>query len=760
MDHLPKLIIDLALILTTGAIVTLVFKRIRQPLVLGYIIAGILVGPYLSLFPTVIDTSNIETLAEIGIIFLLFSLGLEFNLKKIARLGGSATVTALVEIVFISSTGFFLGRLLGWTVMDSIFLGGMLASSSTTIIIKAFDDLGIKTRHFAQLVFGVLVIEDIVVILLLVLLPTIAVARQFAGTELLISLLKLVFFLILMVVTGIFILPTIFRKIKTYLNEETLLILSVGLCLGMVVIATQAGFSAELGAFIMGFILAESTSAEKVEKTIKPVKDMFAAVFFVSIGMMIDPEILLKYGWEVLAVSLLTIAGKLISTSGGALISGQPLKTSVQVGMSMAQIGEFAFIVATLGLSLGVISEFLFPVAVGASAITTFTTPYLIKYSEKLSGTIENILPESWMKVLNNYSSTTQTIQTEKGWKKLTNWYLSTIIINSIVVIALILLSSNFLAPLIEPYFTNIIWYRAVGLTVTLGISAPFLWGLMGRHASKIEHKEIWINRKYNRGPLYIMEMVRVIIGILIIGYMIDSYFSTVASVIILVPIVLVTIWIFSRQLNKFHNRLRKRFLYNLIQKDKPNRMNNSLYKLKPWDAHVIELEVEPYANFVGKALEDLLWREKFGISIAYVKRGNKVLYAPRGKTVLFPHDHIGIIATDDQMLNFNKVFESEENTEYTEAEQPEIVMQHIQVNDKNNLKRTSIKKSEIRERTNGLIIGIERDNERILNPSSSTILEWGDIIWIAGESDKIKAFVVETQKTDSLMNLNREQKI
>lgn len=750
MENLPKLIIDLALILITGAVVTLIFKSIHQPLVLGYVIAGILVGPHLSLFPSVADIHNIETLAEIGIIFLLFGLGLEFNLKKLARIGGSATVTALVEIVFISTTGYFLGRILGWTVMDSIFLGGMLASSSTTIIIKAFDDLGLKTRHFAQLVFGVLIIEDIVVILLLVLLPTISVAKQFAGMELLVSLLKLVFFLILMVVAGIFILPTVMRKIKSYLNEETLMIFSVGLCLSMVVIATRAGFSAELGAFIMGFILAESTSAEKIEKIIKPVKDLFAAVFFVSIGMMIDPGLLFEYGWEMLAVSFLTIAGKLISTSGGALISGQPLRQSIQVGMSMAQIGEFAFIVATLGLSLGVISDFLFPVAVGASAITTFTTPYMIKYSDRLSGKLEKLLPETWLKVLNNYSSTTQTIQTEKGWKKLVNWYLSTIVINSIVVIALILLSSNILAPFFEPYFSNISLHRAVGLTITLGITAPFLWGLMGRRTTKLEHKEIWVNRNYNRGPLYILEVVRVTIGILIIGYMINNFFTTITSIIILIPIILIVIWIFSRQLNKFHTRLRKRFLLNLISKDKQNRVSSTLYKLSPWDAHIIEVEVEPQASFAGKSLEELLWRDKYGINIAYLKRGNKILNAPRGKTVLFPYDHIGIIATDEQMMEFSKVLETESGSEYTQSDEPQIVMQHIQVNNKNNLKGVSIKDSRIREITNGLVIGIERNNQRILNPSSSTVLEWGDIVWIAGESEKIKAFAhsAEAQKT------------
>src|SRR5512133_951651 len=344
MGHLPNLIVDLALILLTGAIVTILFKSIKQPVVLGYILAGVLVGPYLSIIPTVTDSENIRTLAEIGIIFLLFSLGLEFNIKKIQKIGGSASITALIEIVFISLAGFIMGQLMKWSIMDSIFIGAMLASSSTTIIIKAFDDLGIKTRPFARIVFGVLIIEDIVVILLLVLLPTIAITRQFEGTQLLITIVKLIFFLILMVIIGLYILPTFVKKARNFLNEETLLILSVGLCLGMVVLATRAGFSAELGAFIMGFILAETSVAEKVEHVTKPVKDLFAAVFFVSIGMMIDPSILLRYGGVVAIVTFITIFGKLISTSLGALLSGQSPRQSFQIGMSMAQIGEFALL--------------------------------------------------------------------------------------------------------------------------------------------------------------------------------------------------------------------------------------------------------------------------------------------------------------------------------------------------------------------------------------------------------------------------------
>ncbi|HEX3009083.1 MAG TPA: cation:proton antiporter, partial [Bacteroidales bacterium] len=478
---MPTLIQDLALILLVGAVVTLLFKVIRQPVVLGYILAGFMVGPHLSLMPTVTDTENVNTLAEIGIIFLLFGLGLEFNIKKLVHIGGPASVTALVEIIFITVAGFVLGRVMGWSVIDSIFLGGMLASSSTTIIIKAFDDLGIRAKLFTRVVFGVLVVEDIVVIFLLVLLPTISVARQFEGSELLFTFLKLFAFLVLTFVVGILLLPPLFKKAKKLLNEETLLILSVGLCLGMVVFATSMGFSAELGAFIMGFILAESTSAEKVEHLIKPVKDLFASVFFVSIGMMIDPVLIMKYGWAVLAVSLLTVFGKLFSTSVGALLSGQSLKQSVQVGMSMAQIGEFAFIVATLGLSLGVISDFLFPVAVGASVITTFTTPYLIKYSDRLYALLERKLPKKWIAAINNYASGTRSIGSERLWRKVLRSYLTIILTNGVITLTLVFLSLRFVVPFLNGIFHNYIVAGFSCLLATLVIVSPFLWGLMAK---------------------------------------------------------------------------------------------------------------------------------------------------------------------------------------------------------------------------------------------------------------------------------------
>ena len=747
MGHLPGLISDLALILIVAAITTLLFKRIKQPLVLGYIIAGFIVSPHLSLTPTIVDTANVEILAEIGVIFLLFSLGLEFSFKKLLRVGGASSVTAFVEIIFITITGYFLGKWMGWSTMDSLFLGGMLASSSTTIIIKAFDELGIKTKQYARIVFGVLVVEDIVVILLMVMLSTVAVTQEFEGGEMLFTLAKLIFFLVLWFIAGIFLLPTFLRRARNLLDEETLLVLSIGLCLGMVVVATQAGFSAELGAFIMGSILAETTKAEKIEHTLKPVKDLFGAIFFVSVGMLIDPEVIIEYRWPVLWVTLLTLFGKLFSTTLGAVLSGQPLKQSVQVGMSMAQIGEFAFIVATLGLTLGVISDFLFPVAVGASAITTFTTPYLIKFSPKFYGFIERVIPPKWLKVLNNYSSSTQDIQAESDWKKVIKSYLTIASTNGIVLLALMLISIKFFFPFLNENIENEITRSIIGLVVSLGIAAPFLWALMAKKPNTVAYRELWLDKKYSRGPLLVLEIARIIAGIVLIGFWVDRLFSAKIAILVAVPIIIVVLVLFSKKIQQFYQRLEGRFLSNLNAREKQADEDeessqahfNPQTDLSPWDAHMIDLEVNPHAEYIGKTLVELAWREVYGINIAYILRGNKLIYAPGRNNRLLPFDHVGVIATDDQMQVFKPVFDAVESIDPADHDIGDIILQKIVVDEHNQLKGLTIRGSKIRERTNGLVVGIERNKERLLNPDSTTAFEWGDIVWIVGERKKIQ---------------------
>ena len=651
----------------------------------------------------------------------------------------------------ITLAGYLLGTWMGWSLMDSIFLGGMLASSSTTIISKAFDELKIKTEQYARVVVGVLIVEDLVVIMLMVLLSTVAVTKEIQGAEVLFSILKLMLFLVLWFIAGIFLIPTLLRRAKKMLNDETLLILSVGMCLGMVVLATKIGFSAELGAFIMGSILAETTSAEKIEHLIRPVKDLFGAVFFVSVGMMIDPAVMVEYRWPILWVTLLVLFGKFLSTSAGALMSGQPLKQSVQVGMSMAQVGEFAFIVASLGLSLGVTSNFLFPVAVGVSAITTFTTPYMIKFSPAVNSLVIRIIPASWTAALNSFTSGSQDIRAKSSWQKIINAYLRNVITNSILVIAIFTASIELLLPILEEYIPNPFFCNLALLFIALAFAAPFLWALMAKRFTNLVYRELWVDKKQYIGPMFLLEISRVIIGILIIGYLLDRLFSPSIAIIVGLSAILVVIISFSDRINKLYHRLEKRFMTNLMARDKEEsdkRLSEealpgflkSYPQLSVWDAHIADMEVNQNAAFIGKTLKELGWREKYGINVACIKRGDRLIFAPDKNARLLAYDHAGIIGTDEQLHNFKPVFEASERFDPAELNMEDFIVQRIMVDANNKLKGFSIRDSKIRERTNGLVIGVERNGKRILNPDSETVFEWGDIVLIAGERGKIQS--------------------
>ncbi|WP_232065150.1 cation:proton antiporter domain-containing protein [Rhodocytophaga rosea] len=635
MAHIPRLILDLALILGAAGATTLIFKKLKQPLVLGYILAGVMVGPNFPLFPTIADSETIRIWADIGVIFLLFGLGLEFSFKKLVKVGGSASITGLVEIAAMLILGYLCGQWLGWSTMDSLFLGGIIAISSTTIIIRAFDELGLKTQSFARLVFGILVIEDLVAILLLVLLSTLAVSRQFAGVELVFSILKLSFFLTLWYLAGIYLIPTFLRRTSRLISNETLLILSIGLCLLMVVLVTQAGFSAALGAFIMGSILAETLYAEKIEHLMQPVKDLFGAIFFVSVGMLIDPKILLQYAGPILLLSMVVILGKSIHVTLGALLSGQPLKQSLQTGMSMTQIGEFSFIIATLGLSLNVTSKFLYPIAVAVSAVTTFTTPYLIRLSEPLYQWIEKRLPRRWKSLLDNYSSSTQTITVVSDWREVLRTFAGILITNSVVIIGIVLLSTKIISPFIQEKLFDSLWTEILTAICALSLMAPFLWALSVRKIRTHSYNTLWKNQRYNRGPLVVLEMGRIGTGIVLVGFLLDQLFSPTVALVGAIVLIVIVLPVFTQKLQATYARIEKRFLYNLHAREfeKKNLASKSLL---PWDAHIAHFEVSAESEGIGRTLTELSYREKYGVNIAQIERGNKIIHAPRAMSRSF----------------------------------------------------------------------------------------------------------------------------
>lgn len=735
MIHLPVLISDLGLILAAGGITTLIFKRIKQPLVLGYILAGLLVGPHFKFLPTVSDNANITIWAEIGVIFLLFSLGLEFSFKKLVKVGGSSSITASVEIIGMGVIGFAAGYLMGWKTMDSIFLGAVLSVSSTTIIIRAFEELGVKHKKFANLVFGVLIVEDLAAILIMVLLTTVAVSQQFAGVEMLTSILKLSFFLVLWFLGGIFIIPTFLKLTKKLMNDETLLVVSLALCLIMVLLAVKVGFSPALGAFIMGSILAETTQAEKIEHLTKSVKDLFGAIFFVSVGMLIDPSVLVQYWKPILIITAITIVGKLITTGSGALLSGQPLKTSVQTGMSLTQIGEFSFIIATLGLSLKVTSDFLYPITVAVSAITTFTTPYLIKHAEGFHDFLVKILPQKWVDAISRYSSSTAGITTLSDWKILLRAYIFNTIIHSVVIIAIVVLASRYLHPFIDLNIADGQKGIICSVIISFILMAPFLWALSIRRLEKVAYSHLWLNKKYTRGPLVAIELFRVSLGIFFVGFLMYEFFDTwVAAGIALTLIVLVMI-IFSRKLQGFYERLENRFFYNLNAREEAKKQPYVL----PWDTHLLELTVAPESGLVGKTLIDLAVREKYGINIALIERGKIMIPTPGRDERLYPNDKVLVIGTDDQLATVQSLFIGVVDEETTSSfPKQDMSLQKIIINSKSPVFGQSIRDSGIREKTQGLVVGIERNGERILNPDSNLVFENEDIVWIVGNNKRI----------------------
>ena len=736
-QHLYPLISDLGLILMTAGVAVLLFKWIRQPLVLGYLIAGFLAGPHFPLFPTVREIHNVEVWAEIGVIILLFSLGLEFSFKKLVKVGGTASITAGVKIAITIGLGFAAGKALGWSTMDSIFLGAILSISSTLIIIKAFDELGIKNLKFAGIVMGTLIVEDIVAILMMVLLSTIAVSQQFSGGELVESVIKLVFFLVLWFVAGIFFIPTLLKKAKKLFTDETILIVSLALCLMMVILANAAGFSAALGAFIMGSIIAETTQAERIEHVVKPVKDLFGAVFFVSVGMLININTLVDYAFPVLIITVITIFGKAIGGIAGVLISGQPLKQSVQAGMSLAQIGEFSFIIATLGITLNVTSDFLYPIVVAVSAITTFTTPFMIKLSIPVFHMLEKVLPQKWLRGIDNYSSSAQTIKTASNWQQVLRANISHVLIHSVIITAVILLADRYAVPFVSDWK----WGKYIVAFFTLLLLMPFFWALSARRVAVTAMDELKRERK-SLGPLTVIFISRVLLTFFFMGFFLKIFFTLTLTLVALFAIIGLALS-FPRKIQAWYDKLEGHFLRNFNARE-INKASNNKSELTPWDGHMTTFEVAQESNIIGKSLFELQLREVTGINIAIIKRGNLTINVPDRNELVYPGDVLYIIGTDEQVEQF-KVYLDKSNAVLPENGKTEIVLRYFELKNIEFIGKT-IKESELRERTDGLVVGIERDGERMINPDSHFVLEAGDVLWIVGDKKRMMSLALDRE--------------
>lgn len=745
MSHLPTLIADLALILISASIITLLFKWLKQPLVLGYIVAGLLAGPYVHIFPTVGDIANINIWAEIGVVFLLFALGLEFSFKKLINVGSTAFITATTEVISMLLIGYMVGYLLGWGTMNSIFLGGMLSMSSTTIIIKAFDDLGLRSQRFTGIVFGTLVVEDLIAILMMVLLSTMAVSKDFVGEELLVSVLKVVFFLILWFLIGIFILPAFLKKAKKLMNNETLLIVSLGLCLGMVVLATYTGFSAALGAFIMGSILAETVEAEHIEHIIQPVKDLFGAIFFVSVGMLVNPAVLVEYAWPVIIITLVTIIGKAIFSSLGVLLSGESLNISIKSGFSLAQIGEFAFIIAGLGVSLKVLDPFISPIIVAVSVITTFTTPYFIRLANPFAEWLYKVLPPKVQEMLARYASGKKTVNHDSDWKKLLKNIVGRVIIYSVLLTAIWLLSVKTLYPAVSELFTPVtIWVNLAMCLATLLLMTPFLWALISnKYNSSAIFLKLWEDENYNHGRLVALVLFRVSVAIFFISAVVISYFHLNIGIGVVIAVAVVALILILREDLTQYSRLETHFLTNLNLREEVAKKHHPLKtsfnsEFNNKDIELTSVLVSPYSRFIGKSLGELSFRQKFGVNVVAIVRGDLKIYIPKSSERIYPQDKLAVVGTDRQLQKFRDEIENPQGVPDTEEIHQEMNLHSFTVSEAFHFLDKSIVQSRLGEKYDSIVVAIERNGELVPLDKDTTFL-LGDLVWFVGEREKIR---------------------
>ena len=764
MSHLPTIITDLSMILLVAGITTILFKKINQPLVLGYIVAGFITGPNFNFFPTIADSTNINAWSEIGVIFLLFALGLEFSFYKLKSVGGTAGIATAVEIGGMLLVGYAAGSLLGWNHMDSLFLGGMLAMSSTTIIIKAFDDLKMRTQRFTEVVFGILIVEDIAGIIMMVLLATLAVATtNVSSLELLLSIGRLVFFLVLWFVLGMYLVPSFFKWAQRLMNDETLVIVAIGLCLGMVVLATHLGFSSALGAFIMGSLIAEAPNAEKIEHLIAPIKDLFGAVFFVSVGMLVNPALLLEQALPIFVLVVATIIGKLIFSTLGVLASGKSLSTSIHCGFSLAQIGEFSFIIASLGMSLGVISNFLYPIIVAVSVITTFTTPFCITAAEPAYNKLVSILPNRVVSWLNRYTDNDESTGKDKDWKNLLYIYVMRMMIFSTLLLAVAIGSSMYL----QPYLANTLklpYANIITAALTLIIMAPILRAVLINRAGNADlFSKLWFKKRANHLPLLILLFGKMLIASAAIYFIFNTILGlhgllACLGVLIVGYVISTSDWLMSEYL-----RIESRFLVNLNEKHMRKHREAAGNSDSQWfdeDLQLAYYMVEENSPVAGKSLKTLDFRQNYGCNVLQLSNPHRTVDMPGAEQIVTSNDTLLVIGTAAQLQIFDGAVK-QRKLGVQQLQPPQSLRQfmlasHMQkpeqqflslaitIDKHSPLLGTSMKDAQLRNKWSCLVIGLERGAFTITNPHVSLTFEENDLLWILGKQKMMNTLIRE----------------
>ncbi|MBB1538959.1 MAG: cation:proton antiporter [Prevotella sp.] len=745
MASLPELVKDLALILIVASIVTLIFKKLRQPLVLGYIVAGFIVSPHMPLTMSVLDKENIHTWADIGVMFLLFSLGLDFSIKKILKMGISPFISAIIIVFSMMMLGMGVGHAFSWSKMDCIFLGGMMAMSSTTIIYKAFDDMGLRQQRFAGLVMSVLILEDILAIVMMVMLSAIASGNNPDGEQMLGSLFKIGFFLILWFVVGLFAIPTFLRHTRKLMSSETMLIVALGLCCAMAWVSSSVGFSSAFGAFVMGSILAETIEADKIIRLVEPVKNLFGAIFFVSVGMLVDPNILISYALPIAILVIAILAGQGIFGTLGFMLSGQPLKTAMRCGFSMAQIGEFAFIIASLGLSLGVISEFLYPVVVAVSVITTFLTPYMIRAAEPAYTILEKRLPKRWIRRLNHLGAEHHASPDEQSlWKRLLRKMILNTVIYAILILAITAVMLSFFLPFARHLLPHW-WANGACGVLTLLLIAPFMRALVMKNNHSDEFRALWIENRMNRLPLTFTVLARIAIAVAFLFYICNYLARFANAIVITLALTAIALMILSRGLKQRSIRLERLFIKNLNSREiqaevtgkrKPRFEGHLLDR----DIHISEFTVPENSSWAGQSLGQIEFRNRFGVHVSSILRGYQRLNIPGGDCIIFPGDQLQVIGNDEQLTQFGLTLDFETIPEDEHIEEREMKLQKFVISSKSKLIGTDLQNSGIRDQYNCMVVGIEEGQQHLTIINPSHVFQAGDIVWMVGEKESLAA--------------------
>lgn len=748
MSELPTLINDLALILIVAGIVTLVFKKLRQPLVLGYVVAGFLVSPHMPYTMSVIDSANIKTWADIGVMFLLFSLGLDFSFKKIVKMGVSPVISACTIIFCMMMLGIVVGHGFGWERMDCIFLGGMLAMSSTTIIYKALDDMGLRQQKFAGMVMSVLILEDILAIVMMVMLSAIAVGSSPDGGQMVGSILKIVFFLVLWFVVGIFLVPWFLRSVRKLINSETLLIVALGLCCFMAVLSTKVGFSSAFGAFVMGSILAETIEAERIAKLVEPVKNLFGAIFFVSVGMLVDPNVIVSYAVPIVALVITILIGQAVFGTVAFMLGGQSLKSAMRCGFSMAQIGEFSFIIASLGLSLGVIGKFLYPVVVAVSVITTFLTPYMIRLSVPCYGLLERRLPKRWVRAMNNTALSHPSSGHSNKWKSLL-WQMTRItVVYSILTSAAITLMLMFFLPFIRHVMPGMHWWaNGICGVLTVLVISPFLRAMVMKKNHSEEFRALWSESRLNRLPLLVTILVRVLVAVAFIFYVCNYLSRFTNALMISIAAAVVLIMVLSRRLKRSSILMERMFVLNLRSRDIEAQVlgrKKPLYEghLLDRNIHIGEFDVPEDTAWAGRSLCALQLRNTFGVMVSSILRGHQRINIPNGDNVVYPGDRIQVIGNDDQLAVFGKAVSGDVVEPDPEIEKREMRLRQMVIDGRSQFVGKTLRESGIRDEYNCMVVGLEegKENLSVIDPSRRFVK--GDIIWVVGEEDALRRLI------------------